>query len=433
MRPVSCRNAIVAFQETSVRKALASSAILLIAAASILVPSMAAFAIPPCLTACVVTFTPGAQTTWAVPANASDVSVVVAGGAGGNNTYANAPGGAGGHVTVDIGTTYNGQTLHVLVGAAGQPVTTSSPGGGGEGSYVSSTSGFVVIAGGGGGTGALSTPVGTLPGGAGGYATASADGEDGPIVNTYDISGFGAVGATPGTATTQPGLSSYGGTGGVASVALDGTITPGVGGNAAPMLGFPIAQGGGGYAGGGGGSAETGGPNSAGAGGGGGGSGFLAAGLTASATAPNTGGGSITFTYSLAPTITAPPSGVVAGDATTTTVDSLPASTAFTVVVTGSSTVIGSGTVNANGDPVTLPITLPAGTSAGAHTLSLIVAGSTVAVSPAFTVAALTLAATGVTVPWWVPSGAGAVVVLGVLLLWWGSRQRQRRRHRAID
>ncbi len=415
------------------RKALAASVIGLIAAAGILVPSMAAFAIAPCVTACVVTFTPGAQTTWSVPANAADVSVVVAGAAGGNNTYANAPGGAGGQVTVDLGTAYNGQTLHVLVGAAGQPVTTSSPGGGGEGSYVSATSGFVVVAGGGGGTGALSVPVGTLPGGAGGYATASADGEDGPIVNTYDISGLGAVGSTPGTATTQPGAIAYGGTGGIASVAADGTITPGVGGLAAVVITFPVAQGGGGYAGGGGGSAEFGGPNFAGAGGGGGGSGFLASGLIASAVAPNTATGSITFTYSFAPTITAPPGSVAAGAASTTTVGGLPASAAFTVVVTGSSAVVGSGTVNANGDPVTLTFTLPDGTSAGAHTLSLVVAGATVATSPAFTVTAPELAATGVTVPSWVPWGAGSVVVLGVFLLWWGSRQRQRRRHRATD
>ncbi len=408
------------------RKALVTSVIGLIAAAGILVPSMAAFAAPPCLTGCVVTFTPGAQTTWSVPVDATDVSVVVAGGAGGDNTYAHAPGGPGGQVTVDLGTAYNGQTLHVLVGAAGRSVAVNLPGGGGEGSYVATASGFVAIAGGGGGTGALAIPVDTLPGGAGGYATASADGEDGPIVNTYDISGLGAVGATPGTATTQPGLPSYGGTGSAASVAADGTVTPGIGGDAAILGDYPIAQGGGGYAGGGGGSAGSGGPNTSGAGGGGGGSGFLAAGLTASAVAPNTGTGSITFTYSLAPTITAPPTSVAAGAASTTTVGNLPASTAFTVVVTGSSAVVGSGTVNANGDPVILAFTVPAGTSTGAHTLSLIVAGTTVATSPAFTVTALELAATGVTVPSWVPVGAGSIVVLGVFLLWWGSRRRRR-------
>lgn len=326
------------------RKALAASAIALIASAGILAPSTAAFALPPCFSNCVVTFTPGAQTTWTVPANATDVSVVVAGGAGGTNLYAAAPGGAGGQVTVDLGTAYDGQTLHILAGAIGQDVSLSLPGGGGEGSYVSATSGFVVIAGGGGGTGALSSPRAALPGGAGGFATASADGTDAPIVNTYNDGGLGAIGATPGTATTQPGLAAYGGTGGVASVAPDGTITPGVGGDAAGFLNFPVAQGGGGYAGGGGGSAEIGGPSIAAAGGGGGGSGFLAAGLTASATAPNTGAGSITFTYSL----------------------------------------------------------------------------------PA-------LAETGIPVPWWVPTGAAAFVLLGIALLAWGSRRRQRRRHRASD
>jgi len=431
LQPVSSRSPNVEISGDPVRKALAASLIAMVAATGILVPSMAAFAAPPCLSGCVVTFTPGAQTTWSVPANATDVSVVVAGGAGGNSLYAGAPGGPGGQVTVDLATAYNGQTLHVLVGAMGHDIAPGLPGGGGEGSYLSATSGFLVIAGGGGGTGALEFPPAALPGGAGGYATASADGADGPIVGSYNDSGFGAVGATPGTATTQPGLASYGGTGGVASVASDGTITAGVGGDAATFASFPIAQGGGGYAGGGGGSAENGGPSTAGAGGGGGGSGFLAAGLTASAVAPNTADGSITFTYSLAPTITAPLSSVAVGDSATTTVGSLPASTAFTVVVTGSAVVVGSGTVNANGDPVTLSFTVPAGTSLGAHTLSLIVAGSTVATSPAFTVTALTLAATGVAVPWWVPSGAGLVVLLGVLLLWRGSRQRQR--HRATD
>lgn len=406
------------------RKALASSAIGLFVAAGILIPSMAAFAAPPCLTGCVVAFAPGAQTTWAVPSNATDVSVVVAAGAGGDNSYSGGPGGPGGQVTVDLGTAYHGQTLHVLVGALGATATISSLGGGGGGSYVAATSGFVAIAGGGGGTGALANPIAVLPGGAGGYATASADGGDGPAVNGYNDSGLGAIGATPGTATTQSGLISYGGTGGVASVAADGTITPGVGGAAAPFVGFPISQGGGGYAGGGGGSAQLGGPSTNGAGGGGGGSGFVAAGLTASAFAPSTGAGSITFTYSLAPRISAPATSVAVGDAFTATVDSLPASTAFTVGLTGSSAVIGSGAVNANGDPVTISITLPAGTPTGSHTLSLIVSGSTVAISPAFTVAVATLAVTGVTVAWWVPVGAVAIVLLGALLLWWRSRRR---------
>lgn len=415
------------------RKAVAATLIALVATAGILVPSVAAFAAPPCLASCVVSFTPGAQTTWSVPANATDVSVVVAGGAGGASTYASAPGGAGGEVTTDLGVAYNGQTLHVLVGAAGAPISPLVPGSGGEGSYVASTAGFVVIAGGGGGTGALSTPPAAVPGGDGGYSTVSANGADGATVNGYQDSGSGAVGAVPGTATTKTGLVAYGGTGGIASVASDGTITPGVGGDAAAQFPYPVAQGGGGYAGGGGGSAEFGGSNTGGAGAGGGGSGFLATGLTASAVAANTGDGSVTFTYSLAPTISAPPSSVAPGGDSTTTVGSLTASTAFTVVLTGSSAVIGSGTVNANGDPTTVSLTVPAGTSLGAHTLSLIVAGATVAVSPVFTVAVVTLAATGVTVPPWVPWGAGAFVLIGAFLLWWSSRRRQRRRHRATD
>jgi len=283
------------------------------------------------------------------------------------------------------------------------------------------------VAGGGGGSGALAIPPTAVPGGVGGYASASGDGTDGATVNGYNDSGLGAVGATPGTPTTQAGLSAYGGTGGVASVAPDGTITPGVGGNAGVLANFPVAQGGGGYAGGGGGSAEVGGSNLNGAGAGGGGSGFLAAGLTASATTGNIGAGSITFTYTFAPTITAPATSVAAGSTSSTTVSGMPESTAFTVLLTGTTQVVGSGTTDASGDPITVPFTLPAGTSVGVHSLTLQVGSTAVATSPTFTVSALTLAATGVAIPSWAEPGAATAIVFGMLLLGLSARRRRAR------
>ncbi|GMA96356.1 hypothetical protein GCM10025881_31800 [Pseudolysinimonas kribbensis] len=61
------------------------------AAAATLIPAMSATAAPTCDTGCVVSFTPGAQTTWTVPSDATDVTVVVAGGAGGASVYASTP------------------------------------------------------------------------------------------------------------------------------------------------------------------------------------------------------------------------------------------------------------------------------------------------------------------------------------------------------
>jgi hypothetical protein len=398
-------------------------------AAGVFAPAAAAVAAPPCLSNCVVTFTPGAQSTWDVPGNASDVSVVVAGGSGGTNTYANAPGGRGGTATVDLGTSYNGRTQHVLVGAAGASVTTAAPGGGGGGSYIAGPSGFVVVAGGGAGAGALSSPPTAQPGGSGGFSTASVNGGDGTNANGYATSGFGAIGATPGAPGTGDSPSATGGTGTVAAVAPDGTITPGMGGAPGAQRGYPTAQGGGGYAGGGGGSDVTGGPSGAAAGAGGGGSGYVAAGLTVSAIAANTGGGSINFTYSLSPTISVAATSVTAGDASTATVDSLPAGTAFAVLISGSSTPVASGTIDANGDPSPISFTVPAGTSAGAHTLLLTVGGSTVATSGAFTVAVVTaavLAATGVSTPLWVMPATATLLALGVSLLLFARRRRYR-------
>ena len=405
------------------RKAIVLSAFTLMAV-SVLAPATVAFAAPPCLSNCVVTFPPGAQTTWVVPSNASDVSVVVAAGAGGTNTYANALGGSGGTATVDLGKAYNGQTLHVLAGAAGAPVTVVAPGGGGGGSYVAGLSGFIVIAGGGAGAGALSTPPAAQPGGAGGYSTSSADGGAGTNANGYTTSGFGAVGAVPGAPGTGDSPVATGGSGTASSVASDGTITPGDGGAPGGTSGYPTAQGGGGYAGGGGGSDQTGGPSAAAAGAGGGGSGYVASGLIVSATAANTGAGSITFTYSLAPTISAPTTSVAAGSASTAAIDALAPGTAFTVRLSGTNAQVAAGTIDANGDPATVSFKVPAGTSAGVHTLLLVVNGATVATSAGFTITTLALAATGASVPWWVGPGALALLALGLALLWLERRRR---------
>ncbi|GMA96354.1 hypothetical protein GCM10025881_31780 [Pseudolysinimonas kribbensis] len=192
-------------------------------------------------------------------------------------------------------------------------------------------------------------------------------------------------------------------------------------------LNFPVAQGGGGYAGGGGGSAMEGGSSLAAAGAGGGGSGFLRAGLTASAVEPNTGAGSITFTYTMDPSISAPTASVPAGSTASTIIDGVAPSTAFSVLLDGT-TVVASGTTPVTGGPVTQSFTVPADTSGGTHTLTLQVGGIRAATSAAFTVtAAIALAATGVSTPWWVAPGVAMLIAVGTLLLWWTSRRSRAR------
>ncbi|MEO6115626.1 MAG: glycine-rich domain-containing protein [Pseudolysinimonas sp.] len=289
-------------------KPLASGVVALgTAVLSVLGFASVAVADPACATNCVVTFSPGAQTTWTVPSSAVSVSIAVAGGAGGSNTLFDTtlvPGGGGGTVSTELGTTYDGETLHILVGAKGQTITVGADvvASGGGGSYVSVPGAFLVIAGGGGGAGqwidtASSTNTG-LVGGDGGWATTSADGAAGEDPTGVAVSGSGAIGAAPGgPAAAALGLT-QGGTGTVASVAPDGTIAAGDGGAPGNYLDFPVAQGGGGLAGGGGGSSlATTNQNYAGAGGGG--SAFLASGLTGAGTTSNASDGVITITYSL--------------------------------------------------------------------------------------------------------------------------------------
>ena len=309
-----------------------SGAIALVAAATGLIPAAASAATSSpaeCVTACSVTFTPAdGQATWTAPAGAVNVQVTVAAASGVNILGGSGgPGGSGGTVTVALGPSVYSQTLHVLAGAVGVGGSFDAPpyAQGGGGSYVSVPGAFVAVAGGGGGSGLQSTdnmfnpgpyvPDVKLAGGAGGFSAATADGGSGQ--ESHDSQGFGtgAHGAVPGVGP-QPSVGLAGAGGAAASVAVDGTITPGAGG-AYTGLGQAASDGGGGYAGGGSGAfvvqqdpdmteTRTFGP-------GGGGSGYLAPGLAALATGPNTGDGYITFTYSIAPaTVPAAPTGLTA-------------------------------------------------------------------------------------------------------------------------
>ncbi len=138
------------------------------------------------------TFTSGTA-SFTVPTDATSLTATVAGGQGGTRLFGSAPGGAGGTIKVDLDTTYNGQILSILVGP-------QAFGAGGGGSYLATTAGFLAIAGGGGsngffGSGTAST---LLPGGTGGFATASPDGTDGAQYLADHHSGTGARGMTAG-------------------------------------------------------------------------------------------------------------------------------------------------------------------------------------------------------------------------------------------
>lgn len=235
-----------------------------------------------------VTFTSGPQTTFTIPADATSVRLVVAGAQGSTRSLTRPElGGAGGIATVDLGTSYNGETLDLLVGNAGY-------GSGAAGSYVAFEDEFLVIAGGGGLGGLVQGAAARdLPGGAGGFANGSPDGGDGTNVDGYHHSGTGAVGATPGSIgyTTTETPSAPNGT--VATI-VDGTIIPGMSSTGPD---FDNNGGGQGYAGGGGGSDEL----LAGVGiirsAGGGASGYLAPGLNLTSTGANVGVGTTAPAY----------------------------------------------------------------------------------------------------------------------------------------
>ncbi len=290
----------------------------------------------------------GAQATFTVPSDAQDLVVTAAGGQGATPT--GNPGGAGGIVTVNVGTTWNGQTLNLLVGGQGGgtqlPTTGSS---GGSGSFVASTTTFLIVAGGGGAPGVytvtgMTPPSGAVPAGAGGYSTSDVNGSAGAAVGSTAVGGAGGTISAPGQPAANPGGGGTftQGTAGTSATIAAGVITPGLGGSA--RTGAGAAGGGGsGYTGGGGGSTIL----SAGRlvrGAGGGGAGFLATGLTAASTAPNTqGNGYITFTWNtIDPVVPAAPAGTSAdpGLPPTGVNDGL-----WMGVIGGTAAVIGAGLV----------------------------------------------------------------------------------------
>jgi hypothetical protein len=272
---------------TAATKSLLSGA--LIASAAVVFSPTAALAAPPPVT---VSFTPGAEQTFVVPAGVTALQVVASGGRGGANASTNGLGGYGASVTATIGVT-PGQTLYVAVGANGgsgpggpSGTTTSggtagnqhnTGGGGGGASVVSTCSGadancttsyyggteprLLVAAGGGGGggydgcnggngAGGVTGRGGTGSCGGGGSGGAGVGGEGNFLVSCAPPQNRGGKGGTlvgPGAGglsstgnVGRPGVGTQGGTGYLT------TVGDGFGGG-----------GGGGYYGGGGGGATN--------------------------------------------------------------------------------------------------------------------------------------------------------------------------------
>ena len=259
-----------------------------------------------CVTDCVATFdTIGTGFEFDVPANITELSVSIGGGAGAPPAFAitndpSAVGGAGGAATVDLGTEWAGETLFFGVGGAGGASSLQEPGGD-----------LLVVAGGGGQggyAGRLDLPgqiFATYPGGAGASPTFAglSNGEDATAYGSDPANGDGGNDAAGGAGGT-------GDANGVAGSSL-GSVNP---------TSFDAALGGAGgtlvvnevqHSGGRGGDGITGGGGGAIAqyevdenpvdlvAPGGGGSGLLAAPLTATENEPNTGTGYVIFTYSL--------------------------------------------------------------------------------------------------------------------------------------
>lgn len=297
-------------------------------------------------------FAPGTA-SFTIPADATSLTATVAGGQGGTRLFGSAPGGAGGTVEVDLGVVYDGQALSILVG----PQVL----GGGGGSYLATAAGFLAVAGGGGSNGVFGTTNTLLPGGAGGYATASPDGTDGAQYLADHQSGTGAHGTTAGaegystTAAGPPTISS--------ALASDnaGVLT-------ASTATTGLAAGGSGLASGGAANGDqvvavAGSPSFAVHGASGGGSGFVDPSLTILSTGPNQAAAGaltaaapfITLTWTVPAAVTTPPAG-----------------------------------------------TTPAGTSSGSA-----------------------LAFTGADIPWWVYTGAAIAVLAGILLAAFSPRRRR--------
>jgi hypothetical protein len=415
-------------------RAALPAVVALIAVTTVWAQSPAGALPPPTCTAgtCTVNFpAAGVVETWTIPAHVSNVTATVAAASGGD-TGNGFVGGTGGVVTTSFAV-MPGQTMSVAVGEHGQNSSMPAgmgpfPGGeggyggggsggssmprlgpgGGGGSFVTLGSQLLVVAGGGGGGGA---------GGNGGEGGASGPGSDGDsqLPGSPDAGGGGtesAGGAGGGNLTHgQPGTgpatdSANFGDGGTGD---DGTYANGGGG-------------GGYYGGGGGGYGQSG--SSASEGAGGGGSGFLATGLTSTATSTNVGDGSVIVTYAdpvtTVTTLAVSPAGPVHSGTTsvlTATLVSSPAGATPTGTVTFTDGAVTLGTAAIVNGHATLSVTLPAGThdlaarygGAGAFVASATTAAITYAVE-ADSVTADPLADTGITY-------IGQLTILGIVLV----------------
>jgi hypothetical protein len=382
---------------------LAAGTVALFALASVFSGSAAAVNSLPaadCVIACVATFdTPSAAESFAVPSGITDLSVTISGAAGAPQpafvvALVGATEGKGGVTTVDLGTTYAGQSLTLGVGDTG------------EGSYLQSGSTLLAVAGGGGGggyIGRLAVAPGDQifssdPGGDGGAPTGPgiAAGGDGTAFGGSAANGGGG-GSSGGVAGT--GSEANGTAGGGTTTTTGAGSTLATGGAGATMSVGGHAQvagsGGTGYRGGGGGGFDS---VDAGdgifqdvVGAGGGGAGFLVSGLTGTLGTPNAGTGSVVLTYSFSPTITTTATTVHRGDNVPVTITGLPANTAFSVTFDGGTVV--TGTSDGSGD-ATESFIVSSSAAAGHFPLNLLVGGISVATSDPVSVI-VTLATTG--------------------------------------
>ena len=360
---------------------------------------------PGCVTACTAVFnTAGSTDTLAIPAGITSLSATIAGAAGAPASFAitndpTAVGGSGGVTTVDLGTTFGGETLTFGVGNTGQ------------GSYVQDGSALIAVVGGGGGGGYAgllddATQISaTYPGGNGGAPSGPgvAPGSDATPFN-FEPAGLAADGGGGTTLGGVAGTGDHPGTVGGAITLVGGagsTLAPGGAGGTftdpTTSLSHVGGVGGTGYTGGGGGAIERNVPN-----GdvpadlvapGGGGAGFLAASVTATDQPFNTGTGYVTFTWSFTPTISTTTTTTTAhrGDVVPVTITGLPANTAFTVTFDGSTVI--TDTSDSSGD-ATESFTVASGQVAGSFALDLVAGGTTVATSDPVQVIVV-LAATG--------------------------------------
>jgi hypothetical protein len=367
-----------------------------------------------CVLACTATFdTPSAAEGVAIPSGITSLTATISGAAG-----AQAPafavqlaGGAasrGGVTTVDLGTTYAGQTLTLGVGDTG------------EGSYLQSGFTLLVVAGGGGGagyTGRLDLDgqiSSTQPGGDGGSPSAPGvtPGSNAAVSGLPSVNGGGGttVGGTAGTGTAANGAD-----GGLSTIITGAGTTlaaGGVGPTATINGNVQVSgSGGSGYTGGGSGGRTTvldsdDNPTDI-VGGGGGGAGFLAPGLTGTPGDPNTSTGSVVVTWSFSPTISTTTTTAHRGDTVPVTITGLPALAAFTVVFDGTTVI--TGTSDASGD-ATESFTVGSGQVAGSFALSLVAGGGAVAASDPVAVIVV-LAATGSGSPA-LPGALAALLIL---------------------